>query len=48
MYRVLLPVDESESRVRAQVEAVLENPVAVGDLIVDLVHDNISASAAAI
>ena len=38
MYRVLLPVDKNESRARAQVEAVLELPVAVGDLAVDVVH----------
>lgn len=46
MYRVLLPVGERESRARAQVEAVLEIPVAVGDLVVDVVHvhDDVSAS----
>ncbi|MBX0297111.1 universal stress protein [Haloarcula nitratireducens] len=38
MYRVLLPVDKSESRARAQVKAVLELPVAAGDLTVDIVH----------
>lgn len=38
MYRVLLPVDERDSRARAQVEAVLEVPVAAGDLVVDVVH----------
>lgn len=46
MYRVLLPVDERESRARAQVEAVLEVPVAVDDLAVDVVHvhDDVSSS----
>ena len=46
MYRVLLPVDELESRARAQVEAVLEVPVTAGDLTVDVVHvhDDPSAS----
>lgn len=38
MYRVLLPVDRNESRARAQVQAVLDIPVAVGDLTVDIVH----------
>lgn len=38
MYRVLLPVDRNESRARAQVEAVLDLPVAAGDLTVDIVH----------
>lgn len=38
MYRVLLPVDKNESRARAQVEAVLDLPVAAGDLTVDIVH----------
>ena len=38
MYRVLLPADRNESRARAQAEAVLELPVAAGDLLVDVVH----------
>ena len=38
MYRVLLPVDTNESRARAQAEAVLELPVAVGDIAIDVVH----------
>ncbi|WP_121741077.1 universal stress protein [Natronorubrum halophilum] len=38
MYRVLLPVDENESRARAQVETVLELPATPGDLAVDVVH----------
>jgi nucleotide-binding universal stress UspA family protein len=38
MYRVLLPIDRNESRARAQTEAVLELPVAAGDLAVDLLH----------
>jgi len=38
MYRVLLPVDQNEARARAQVAAVLELPVAAGDLVVDVVH----------
>ncbi len=38
MYRVLLPVDENESRARSQVETVLELPVAAGDLTVDILH----------
>jgi nucleotide-binding universal stress UspA family protein len=37
MYRVLLPIDESESRARAQAEAVLELPDA-GEVVVDVVH----------
>ncbi|WP_135365791.1 universal stress protein [Halosimplex halophilum] len=44
MYRVLLPVDRNESRARAQVEAVLELPVAAGDLTVDVVHVHRNAS----
>lgn len=46
MYRVLLPIDERESRARAQVEAILEIPIDVGDLAVDVVHvhDDVSAS----
>jgi nucleotide-binding universal stress UspA family protein len=38
MYRVLLPVDKSDSRARAQVEAILKLPVAAGDLTVDILH----------
>jgi len=38
MYRVLLPVDTHDSRARAQVEALLELPVATGDLTVDILH----------
>lgn len=38
MYHVLLPVDRNESRARAQVEAVLDLPVAASDLTVDVVH----------
>ena len=46
MYRVLVPVDNKESRARAQIEAVLEVPVAIGDLAVDIlhVHDEVPAS----
>jgi nucleotide-binding universal stress UspA family protein len=44
MYRVLLPVDENESRARAQVEAVLELPVATDALAVDVVHVHEDAS----
>lgn len=46
MYRVLLPIDEREPRARAQVEAILEIPVDVGDLAVDIVHvhDDVPAS----
>ena len=45
MYRVLLPADSKESRVRAQVEAVLESPASAEDLAVDIlhVHDETSA-----
>ncbi|MEA1930276.1 MAG: universal stress protein [Euryarchaeota archaeon] len=38
MYRVLLPIDTHDSRARAQVEAVLEPPLATGDLAVDILH----------
>lgn len=38
MYHVLLPIDESESRARAQVEAILELPISADDLAVDIVH----------
>ncbi|OVE84487.1 universal stress protein [Natronolimnobius baerhuensis] len=38
MYRILLPVDRSESRARTQADAVLEMPAAPGDLAVDVVH----------
>lgn len=46
MYRVLLPVDKNESRARAQVEAVIELPVAAGALAVDVVHvhDDVSTT----
>lgn len=46
MYRVLLPIDKNESRARAQVEAVLELPIAAGDLAVDVihVHDDVSTT----
>ena len=38
MYRILLPIGETDSRARTQVEAVLELPVATGDLTVDVLH----------
>jgi nucleotide-binding universal stress UspA family protein len=38
MYRALLPINENESRARAQVEAVVDLPVATGDLAVDILH----------
>jgi nucleotide-binding universal stress UspA family protein len=38
MYRVLLPVDENDSRARAQVESLLELPVVAGELTVDVLH----------
>jgi nucleotide-binding universal stress UspA family protein len=44
MYRVLLPVDRNESRAQSQVEAVLELPVAAGDLAVDVLHVHEEAS----
>ncbi|MFQ3284077.1 universal stress protein [Natronomonas sp.] len=44
MYRVLLPIDTSESRARAQAEAVLDMPVAAGDIAVDIVHVHEEAS----
>ncbi len=46
MYRVLLPVDTNEARGRAEVEAVLELPVAAGDLAVDVLHVHEEASMA--
>lgn len=48
MYRVLVPVDNKESRARAQIEAVLEVPVAIGDFAVDVlhVHDEVPTSEA--
>lgn len=44
MYRVLLPVDKSESRARAQVETVLERPGATDDIVVDILHVHTEAS----
>lgn len=38
MYRVLLPIDDSEARARAQVEAVLELPHANDEITVDVLH----------
>ncbi|MFU8866326.1 universal stress protein [Natronococcus sp.] len=38
MYRVLLPIDDSEARARAQAEAVLELPRAGDELTVDVLH----------
>ncbi|QLK26642.1 universal stress protein [Natrinema zhouii] len=38
MYRVLLPVDESESRARAQATAVRDLPGAATDVSVDVLH----------
>ena len=38
MYRVLLPVDTHETRVRAQIEAILELPRAADELVVDVLH----------
>lgn len=38
MYRALLPINENEFRARAQVETVLELPVATGDIAVDILH----------
>ena len=38
MYRVLLPVDTDETRVRAQIEAVLELPLAADEVVVDVLH----------
>ncbi|WP_049888925.1 universal stress protein [Natronococcus occultus] len=38
MYRVLLPVDDSEARGRAQAAAVLELPSASDEITVDVLH----------
>ncbi|PGF17389.1 universal stress protein UspA [Natrinema sp. CBA1119] len=38
MYRVLLPVDENESRARAQATAVRDLPGAATDVSVDVLH----------
>ncbi len=38
MYRVLLPIDDSEARARAQAEAVLELPHANDEITVDVLH----------
>lgn len=38
MYTVLVPVDEHEPRVRAQLDAVLDLPAAAADLDVALLH----------
>lgn len=38
MYAVLVPVDEAESRVRAQLDAVLGLPGSVDDVAVELFH----------
>ncbi len=44
MYRILLPVDETEARARSQAESILENPAAP-DCTVDVlyVHRDVSA-----
>ncbi|WP_440771818.1 universal stress protein [Natronorubrum sp. DTA28] len=44
MYRILLPVDETEARARAQVESILENPAA-DDCTVDILHVHADISA---
>ena len=38
MYRVLLPIDNSEPRARAQAEAILELPHATDEITVDVLH----------
>jgi len=38
MYRVLLAADSNESRVRAQLEAILELPKPADELVVDVLH----------
>ena len=38
MYRVLLPVDTDETRVRAQIEAVLDLPRVTDEVVVDVLH----------
>lgn len=38
MYRILLPIKETELRARAQVETVLDSPMAADDIAVDIVH----------
>ncbi|NUC71203.1 universal stress protein [Haloterrigena sp. SYSU A558-1] len=38
MYRVLLPVDDDESRARAQAEAVSDLPAAAAEIRVDVLH----------
>lgn len=38
MYRVLLPVDETESRARAQANAVLELPETAANVVVDVLY----------
>ena len=38
MYRILLPVDTTELRARAQVDAILELPAAAEAVLVDVVH----------
>ncbi|MDG5818762.1 universal stress protein [Natronococcus sp. A-GB7] len=38
MYRVLLPIDDSEARARAQAQAVLELPRASDEITVDVLH----------
>lgn len=45
MYRVLLPVDDDDARVRAQVEAVLERPTPAGEIAVDILHVHDEAAA---
>ncbi|WP_440764205.1 universal stress protein [Natronorubrum sp. DTA7] len=44
MYRILLPVDETEARARAQAESILENPAA-DDCTVDVLHVHRDVSA---
>lgn len=38
MYRILLPIKETESRARAQVETVLDCPMAADDIAIDIIH----------
>jgi len=38
MYHILLPIKKTESRARAQVETVLDCPMAADDIAIDIIH----------